>query len=174
MRRQQGGRGVIFWAGIIKDKVIGPDKVEQVKKLDSNGYCKLFFNWYKTLKYVEKRKFIFQQDYAPSHVSNKTMAYLKKKGISEIKILVWPANCQVFNPIENYWGILKRQIYRGGHQFSSLNDPQEALKDVANSVPPSTVLKKTSSMVNRYWSSRQLKEGESKYYNFNFRNKIIF
>ena len=79
MRRQQGGRGVIFWACIIGDKVIGPDKVEQVKKLDSNGYCKLFFNWYKTLKYGEKRKFIFQQDYAPSHVSNKTMAYLKKK-----------------------------------------------------------------------------------------------
>ncbi len=29
MRRQQGGGGVMFWAGIIGDKVIGPYKVEQ-------------------------------------------------------------------------------------------------------------------------------------------------
>lgn len=107
VRRQQGGRGVIFWAGIIGDKVIGPNKVEQVVKLDSNGYYKLFITWYKTLKYGEKNKFIFQQVYTPSHVSNKTMAYLKKKGINEIEILDWPPNSLDLNPIENYWGIMK-------------------------------------------------------------------
>ncbi len=166
MRRQQGGGGVMFWAGIIGDKVVGPYKVEKGVKLDSDGYCKLldeaFFPWYKTLKNGEKRKFIFQQDNAPSHVSNKTMAYLKKKGISENKIMDWPANSPDLNPIENYWGILKRQIYEGGRQFSSLNDLWEAVKDAANSVPPSMVLKLTSSMDNRLLELQAAKGGRIK------------
>ena len=166
MRRQQGGGGVMFWAGIIGDKVIGPYKVESGVKLDSDGYCKLldeaFFPWYKTLKCGEKRKFIFQQDNAPSHVLNKTMAYLKKKGISENEIMDWPANSPDLNPIENYWGILKREIYEGGRQFSSMNDLWEAVKDAAKSVPPSTVLKLTSSMDNRLLELQAAKGGRIK------------
>lgn len=152
-RRQQGGGGVMFWAGIIGDQVVGPYKVEKGIKLDSVNYCSLldraFFPWYKALKPAAKRKFIFMQDNARSHVSKYTMDHLKKKGIGEAKIMDWPANSPDLNPIENYWSIIKRQIYADGRQFSSVDGLWKAIQEAAASVPASTVLKLTSSMDKR-------------------------
>ena len=48
IRRQQGGGGVIFWAGIKDSEIIGPFRAPQGVKVDWKGYCKLltaFFSW---------------------------------------------------------------------------------------------------------------------------------
>ena len=37
--RQQGGGGMMFWAGIIVDVLIGSVKVQEGVKLDSKRYC---------------------------------------------------------------------------------------------------------------------------------------
>ena len=39
LRRQQGGGGVMIWAGIIGDQLIGPFRVPDGVKLNSENYC---------------------------------------------------------------------------------------------------------------------------------------
>ena len=38
LRRQQGGGGVMFWAGIGYNKVLGPLRVPEGVKMDPNSY----------------------------------------------------------------------------------------------------------------------------------------
>ena len=40
VKRQQGGEGVMFWAGLVKDKLIGPYKVDTSVKINSVTYSK--------------------------------------------------------------------------------------------------------------------------------------
>ncbi|KAF4698363.1 hypothetical protein FOZ63_028794, partial [Perkinsus olseni] len=75
-KRQQGGGGVMIWAGIIGGKVVGPVRVQQGVKMNSQEYTKLldqcFFPWYRKLGRAAKRDLIFMQDNAPSHASKFT------------------------------------------------------------------------------------------------------
>lgn len=166
-RRQQGGGGVMIWAGIIGDQVLGPFMVEKGVKLNSEAYCSLlnqnFFPWYKKLTPSKKRSFIFQQDNAPSHVSQHTMDYLRKKGIGEPKIMVWPPNSPDLNPIENYWSILKREVYSNRRQFSTLGELWQGIEAAASSIPSSSVLNLTKSMDRRLLSCQGAKGYRIKY-----------
>ncbi len=51
--------------------------------------------------------FIFQQDLAPAHSAKATSTWFKDHGIP---VLNWPANSPDLNPIENLWGIVKRNM----------------------------------------------------------------
>lgn len=152
-RRQQGGGGLMIWAGIINDEVVGPIQVPDGVKLDSESYCELleegFFTWLDKQSSARKRKLIFQQDNAPSHASRFTKAYLKERGIKEDQIMTWPPNSADLNPIENYWAILKREIYKERRQFSSKNALWEAVQQAAKSIPSSVIKKLTASMDSR-------------------------
>ena len=50
--------------------------------------------------------FIFQQDLAPAHSAKATSTWFKDHGIP---VLNWPANSPDLSPIENLWGIVKRE-----------------------------------------------------------------
>ena len=54
--------------------------------------------------------FIFQQDLAPAHSAKTTSTWFKDHGIP---VLNWPANSPDLNPIENLWGIVKREMRFG-------------------------------------------------------------
>ena len=52
---------------------------------------------------------LFQQDNAPAHVSERTKAFFSADGV---QLLRWPANCPDLNPVANLWGIFTRSDYR--------------------------------------------------------------
>lgn len=72
LRRQQGGGGVMVWAGICGDTLIGPFMVEEGVKMDSKAYADfLKQNFFKC---------IYMHDNAPSHAPNYTRDFLASKG----------------------------------------------------------------------------------------------
>ncbi|CAJ0951401.1 unnamed protein product [Ranitomeya imitator] len=132
LRRQQGGGGVLVWAGFNKDELVGPFQVEDGVKLNSQTYCQFlednfFKQWYRKTSVSFKKNMIFMQDNTPSHASNYSTAWLASKGLKEEKIMTWPPCSPDLNPIENLWSLIKSEIYREGKQSTSRNSVWEAV-----------------------------------------------
>ena len=88
LRRQQGGGGVLVWAGIIKDELVGPFRVEDGLKINSQTYCQFledtfFKQWYRKKSASFKKTMIFMQDNAPLHASKYSTAWLACKGLKD-------------------------------------------------------------------------------------------
>lgn len=88
LRRQQDGGGVPVWAGIIKDELVGPFRVENGLKINSQTYCQFledtfFTQWYKKKSASFKKTLIFMQDNAPSHASKYSTVWLASKGLKK-------------------------------------------------------------------------------------------
>ena len=153
LRRQQGGGGVMFWAGICGDTLIGPFMVEEGVKMDSEAYANFlkqnFFKWYRSQTLSFKRKCIFMQDNAPSHASRYTRNFLASKGFKDAKLMVWPPASPDLNPIENLWSIVKRKLYEAGKQYNSKNELKEAIKECCKTISTETIKNLTSSMDKR-------------------------
>ena len=153
LRRQQGGGGVMFWAAIIGDQLIGPVKVEDGVKINSAGYCTFleanFLPWYNNQPAAVKESLIFQQDNAPSHASRETKGWLADQGLSAEKIMDWPPNSPDLNPIENLWAVLKQKVYRSGRQYNSKRDLWAAIEEAAASIDANLIKRLTSSMDRR-------------------------
>ena len=153
IRRQQGGGGVMFWAGIKGDTIIGPFKVEAGVKIDSESYCELlnkyFTPWLEEQPLSLWRTMIFQQDNAPAHRSAYTSDWLKKAGFNNERVMEWPPNSPDLNPIENLWAIIKRRVYSNGRQFTKLNELWNAIKDVSGSITPTEISNLTNSVDQR-------------------------
>ena len=153
LRRQQGGGGMMIWAGIIGDNLVGPIRVPEGVKVTSASYCDLlsksFVPWMDEISLALLRDFIFMHDNAPSHSVRATREFLTTLGIQGEKLIVWPAASPDLNPIENYWSIIKRHVYANGRQYTSKGALWEAIIDAAMAVPPETINKFTASMSSR-------------------------
>ncbi len=70
MRRQQGGGGVMIWAGIIGDELFGPVRVPESAKITSHTYCQFLKSvlepWLEEIPLSLLRKLIYMHDNAPS------------------------------------------------------------------------------------------------------------
>ncbi|KAI5609841.1 interferon-induced protein 44-like [Silurus asotus] len=164
LRRQQGGGGVLVWAGIIKDELVGPFRVEDGVKLNSQSYCQFledtfFKQWYRKKSASFKKNMIFMQDNAPSHTSKYSTAWLARKGIKEENLMIWPPCSPDLNPIENLWSIIKCAIYKEGKQYTSLNSVWEAVVAAARNVDGEQIKTLTESMDGRLLSVLAKKGG---------------
>ncbi|KAI5624251.1 tripartite motif-containing protein 16, partial [Silurus asotus] len=160
---QQGGGGVLVWAGIIKDELVGPFRVEDGVKLNSQSYCQFledtfFKQWYRKKSASFKKNMIFMQDNAPSHTSKYSTAWLARKGIKEENLMIWPPCSPDLNPIENLWSIIKCAIYKEGKQYTSLNSVWEAVVAAARNVDGEQIKTPTESMDGRLLSVLAKKE----------------
>ena len=156
LRRQQGGGGVMFWAGIVGNRIVGPFKVDSALKMNSEIYSQFlddnFFKWYRVQSRKFKQNCVFMHDNAPAHASKYTTAYLQKKGISNNKIMNWPAQSPDLNPIENLWAIIKRRVYPGPKQYNSKAALWDAIKSVCAAITPEEIQNLTASMDNRLFT----------------------
>ena len=153
VRRQQGGGGVMFWAGIIGNTLIGPMRVPEGVKLTSQAYISFLDEhlspWLDNLPLLRRRQLIFMHDNAPSHASKATASFLATLGIKGKALMTWPPCSPDLNPIEQLWSILKRNVYEGGRQFSSKDALWDKIVDAANIITPAQIHKLTSSVDSR-------------------------
>lgn len=153
LKRQQQGGGIMIWAGIIGDRLVGPVRVPEGVKVTSAAYCNLLTQclvpWLDNIPLSLRRDFIFMHDNAPSHSARATREYLAKLGIKDEKLMIWPPSSPDLNPIENFWSIIKRDIYSDGRQFSSKETLWQAIDTAARAVPHDTIKKLTDSMNSR-------------------------
>ncbi len=105
LRRQQGSGGVMIWAGIIGDELVGPVRVSQGVKLTSTTYGQFLKNvldpWLEEVPLSRLKKVVFMHDNAPSHAAKATAQFLKSIGFKNETLMVWPPNSPDLNPIEN-------------------------------------------------------------------------
>ncbi len=150
LRRQQGGGGVIFWAGIMGRELVGPFRVPEGVKMTSAKYIEFltdhFLPWYKKKNCAFCSKIIFMHDNAPSHAAKNTSVSLAAMGIKGEKLMLWPPSSPDLNPIENLWSILKRNIYEGGRQLASKKLLWEAILTSCKEIQAETRQKFSSSM----------------------------
>lgn len=153
LRRQQGGGGIMIWAAIVGNELIGPFKVDDGVKLNSENYCKLlqsvFFPWYNRKSRVFKKNVVFMHDNAPSHASKATTAFLAKKGLSGKTLMTWPPSSPDLNPIENLWALLKKELYKAGKQYRSKEEVWAAIQTESRKISSETIRALTNSMDDR-------------------------
>lgn len=126
LRRQQGGGGVMFWAAIHDNILIGPFRVPDGVKMNAAGYVQFlrdnFLPYYNHLNANRRTKTIFMHDNASSHASAYTKQFLEENGITGNKLMEWPPQSPDLNPIENYWSVFKSLLYKNGRQFNNKDD----------------------------------------------------
>ncbi len=75
--------------------------------------------------------FIFQQDLAPAHTAKGTKSWFNDHGVT---VFDWPANSPDLNPIENLWGIVKRNMR--DTRLNNADDLKAAIKATWASITP--------------------------------------
>lgn len=153
LRRQQQGGGVMIWAGIIGDRLVGPVRVPDGVKITSTSYCDMLKEvlepWLDDIPLSLLQNLIFMHDNAPSHSARSTTVFLDSLGFQGEKLMAWPPCSPDLNPIENFWSLLKGEIYAGGRQYTSKSALWDAVAASARAILPSTIKKLTSSMDSR-------------------------
>lgn len=91
-------------------------------------------------------KLTFQQDNAAIHASKSTKDWLAK---SKIPVLAWPAISPDLNPMENVWGMMVRDVYDNGKQYTTVAELREAIKSAWNNVTAKSLENLNKSMVKR-------------------------
>lgn len=109
---------------------------------------------------IGDRQFIFQQDNAAIHVSKNSREWFAAR---DIPLMEWPACSPDLNPIENLWGIMARDIYTNGRQFTTIKSLKEEIHKSWQRIENETLSKLISSMPDRIFSVIQSNGGHTKY-----------
>ena len=102
--------------------------------------------------------FIFQQDLTPAHTAKGTKSWFNDHGVI---VLDWPANLCDLNPIENLWGIVKRQMRDTGP--NNADDLKAAFKATWTSITPEQCHRLTASVPHHTDAVIHAKGGPTKY-----------
>ena len=102
IRRQQGGGGVMFWAAIIGNELVGPFRVSDGVKMTAKVYMdflkKHLVPWYKKKSWHPEKTWFSCTDNAPSDAARLTTEYLNSVFARHGKIMEWPACSPDLNP----------------------------------------------------------------------------
>ena len=142
-RRQQGGGGIMIWAGIVGDALIEPFRVHDRVEITSASYCQLLesnlLTWLGDEPLQKNKTFIFQHDNAPAQTHHSGSAVS----------VWWPPCSPDLNSIENLWAILKRDINKDGKQFTSKVVKWKSIQVLVNNLTRYEIQKLTESLYKR-------------------------
>jgi len=104
--------------------------------------------------------FVFQHDNDRKHISRRTQAYLRSKGI---EVLSWPARSPDLNPIEHIWNYLKVQIGQREKRPTSIHQLWEIVLEEWERVPLDYIQKLYQSMPIRVQAVLKAKGAHTKF-----------
>jgi transposase len=107
-------KGVLVWVGISANGCTQARFVERGAKVNSDYYIKNVLKPFLTRdipKLYPNGDYLFHQDSAPSHVSKKTLNYLRSMNVPFITPEQWLPNSPDVAPLDYFfWGYLKNRI----------------------------------------------------------------
>ena len=151
---------LMVW-GCISSK--GPGTLCQVNgTITSIKYCQILDEqlWPVLAKDFPTGNYVFMQDNAPVHKSNHSMEWLRSR---EVNVMDWPAQSPDMNPIENVWGIMKREIARNISQIKCKADLWRACQNVWAQLTPVDINQLYQTLPNRCSEVRKMKGFITKY-----------
>lgn len=159
LSRNFGGGTLMCWAAF---SIHGKTPIATIStRMNSGKYLELLEDvLIPFTEDVMPENFVFQQDNAAIHVSKQSLKWFSERDIS---LLDWPARSPDLNPIENLWGILARQVYKGGRQFKTVRELESAVREAWSLIPDTTLQKLVKSMPNRIFETIQKNGKQTKY-----------
>lgn len=101
---------------------------------------------------------LFQQDNAPCHKAASVLAFLQRRNISTMQ---WPPQSPDFNPIENLWNILKKEVSL--KKPENINSLWEVIHKAWNNVSEQQIAALVGSMPERMKLAISAKGGATRY-----------
>ncbi len=117
---KHGGGSVLMWGCMSAAGVRELHFIDDIR--NSQMYCSILKEKMLSSLRALGRRALFQHDNDPKHTSKATVGFLKK---NRVKVIQWPIMTPDLNPIENIWGILKRQVEH--HSPSSIQSLKEVI-----------------------------------------------
>ena len=94
----------MFWEAILGSKLIGHFKVPDGVKMTAFTYTEFLEQNLIPEIHLEpglQDNFVFMHENAPSHASLMSRVFLRIHNLARKRLMNWPANYPVLNPIEN-------------------------------------------------------------------------
>ena len=101
------------------------------EKTNSDVYINILKRYIPKIKELVQDPFIIIKDNASYHCSQQTKEWIKKNKVKEI--LDWPPNSPDLNPIENVWGIIKRELQK--ENISKRSILINRIKEIYENIP---------------------------------------
>lgn len=127
-----------FWAG-------GKSSLFCFKEvMNAEFYVRILDNHIPEVKEMLGKRWRWQQDNDPKHTSHLAMGFLRER-VPEV--MDWPSNSPDLNPIENMWGIIKRNVEK--RMPKNIGELEQYMIEEWNEIPMSTLKNLTMSMKRR-------------------------
>lgn len=104
------------------------------ENMDADIYIEILREHIPEAKEMLGDDFFWQQDNDPKHNSHRARAFLVE---NVPKVLTWPSYSPDLNPIENIWGIVKREVEK--RMPKNLAELEQFMVEEWNAVPESTL-----------------------------------
>lgn len=146
-KRSYGGGSVMIWAGFGYGGRTNIAFLNGKGRLNSAKYTEMLGTYLVPFgRRIGGKKWRFQYDNAPIHVSNETKEWLKTNKIESIE---WPAISPDINPIENLWGILARRVYANERVYNTVNELIQAINEEWEAISEDMLRNLVDGMPNR-------------------------
>lgn len=145
-------KGVMVWIGISAKGCTQVRFVKPGAKINSDYYIEKILKPFirKDIpKLYPNRDFLFHQDSAPSHVSKKTLKFLRDNNIPFITPSEWMPNSPDCAPLDYFfWGYLKNRVNQ--RKFRTISGLKKVIVEEVKKIPQSIINKALKS-----WSRRR-------------------